>query len=420
MRHALYGLGTGSTLRYASFVRDDSAQMTKTITILGSTGSIGQQALQLLDERADEFQVVGLAAGGNVELLAQQAKQWQPQVIGLADETQYENLKTALQPQKGEQEFTGEIVVGATAATQIAAIKTQITLAAMVGIAGLTPTMAAMKHGGIIALANKEALVCAGALMLEAAKQSGATILPVDSEHSAIYQVFDFAKRHEINKLILTASGGPFRDWPADQIAKATVAQAMNHPTWRMGGKITIDSATLVNKGLELIEAHYLFGIAPEKIDIIVHPQSIIHSMVEYCDGSVLAQLGQPDMRTPLSYCLNWPQRWPTAPAPFSWQQAQEMQFLPLDSARFPAPNLARQAIASGPIAPVGLNAANEVAVAAFLANEIAFGQIVPLIAHVTELSLVKWGINTLHTIEDVLACDAQARAMATAAIAKL
>lgn len=373
------------------------------VTILGSTGSVGCSTVDLIGRDRDAYEVVALTANGNAAALAAQAVALRPEVAVVADESCYADLKDRLAG-------TGiEAAAGAAAVCEAAARPSDWVMSAIVGAAGLAPTLAAVRRGCVIGLANKETLVCAGALVMAEVARHGATLLPVDSEHSAIFQVFDFAQPRAVSRIVLTASGGPFREWEAEAMAAVTPAQAVAHPNWSMGAKISVDSATMMNKGLELIEAAHLFPLPEDRIEILVHPQSVIHSMVEYVDGSMLAQLGTPDMRTPIAYALGWPRRI-AAPSPrLDLAAVAQLTFQPPDPARFPALRLARHALQSGGCVPTLLNAANEVAVAKFLAGEIGFLDI----ARTVEGTIEKAASLPLETLDDVLAADAEARRIA-------
>jgi 1-deoxy-D-xylulose-5-phosphate reductoisomerase len=342
--------------------------MTRSITILGSTGSIGVNTLDLIG-RAEpgDFSVAGLSANRNVELLAQQAVAFQAQAVAIADPACYAELCERLSPYKID------VLSGPAGLIELAQRNADITMAAIVGAAGLEPTLAAVEQGNTIALANKECLVCAGETFMSAVAKHGTTLLPVDSEHNAIFQVLDKDRPEGVRRLILTASGGPFRETPLSVLRSVSREDALAHPVWSMGAKISIDSATLMNKGLELIEAAWLFNRPSSQIDVVVHPQSIIHSMVEYLDGSVLAQMGSPDMRTPIGYALAWPDRMDTPVEPLNFAKLGQMTFFDPDLERFPALRLARDALEAGGQASCVLNAANEVAVEAFLKGQISF-----------------------------------------------
>ena len=337
------------------------------VAILGSTGSVGCQTIDLLQRAPEKYQVVALTAHRNVAKLAEQARNLAAELAVIADPTLYDALKTALAG------TNIAVAAGPEAVVEAARRESDWVMAAIVGAAGLPATMAAARRGAVVAFANKETLVCAGPLMMDMVAQSGAKLLPVDSEHNAIWQVFDPDRLAAITRLILTASGGPFRNLSRADMALMTAQEAVKHPVWSMGAKISIDSATMMNKGLEIIEAHFLFNMPNEKIDVVIHPQSVIHSMVEYADGSVLAQMGTPDMRTPIGYTLAWPERMATPAARLDLAKIAQLTFEAPDVIRFPALTLARQALTAGGTAPAILNAANEVAVAAFLAGRIGF-----------------------------------------------
>jgi len=380
-----------------------SSHAPRRVTILGSTGSVGTQTIDLLQRDPERYQVVALTANRNVKLLAEQAKLLRAEMAVVADPAQYDALKEALAG------TNIAVAAGAQAVVEAAQAESDWVMSAIVGAAGLPPTMAAARRGTVVAFANKETLVCAGTLMMDLVAKSGATLLPVDSEHNAIYQVFEQDRRDAITRLILTASGGPFRRSSLAEMAKVTAAEAVKHPVWSMGAKISIDSATMMNKGLEVIEACFLFAMPEDKVDVIVHPQSVIHSMVEYADGSVLAQLGSPDMRTPIGYSLAWPQRMATPAAKLDLAQIGQLTFEAPDPERFPALKLARQAIRAGGTAPAILNAANEVAVQAFLDGKIGFLDIAAINADV--LGLVAHGALT--DLDVLAVADAEARAAA-------
>lgn len=384
-----------------------SEKSRKRVTVLGSTGSVGTQTLDLLQRQPEAYEVVALTANQNVALLAQQARQLQARHAVVAAEGQYAALKEALAG-------SGiEAAAGAAAVEQAAAEDSDWVMSAIVGAAGLAPTMAAVRRGAVVAFANKETLVCAGALMMELVAKTGAQLLPVDSEHNAIWQVFEQDRRDAVTRLILTASGGPFRDKTRQEMAIATAAEAVKHPIWAMGAKISIDSATMMNKGLEIIEASHLFSMPESKIDIVVHPQSVIHSMVEYADGSVLAQLGSPDMRTPIGYALAWPERMATPAARLDLVKIGQLSFEAPDPERFPCLTLAREALRAGGTAPAVLNAANEIAVAAFLAGRIGFLDI----ATINATTLEQLPVAPLRSLEQLGAIDRAARAAAEGVI---
>lgn len=373
------------------------------ITILGSTGSIGTNTIDLIERDPASYRVEALTAYRSVELLAEQARKFDARFVAIADPDKYADLKSTMSG------TDAEIAAGPDAIVEAAARDADWVMAGIVGAAGLEPTLEAARQGAVVAFANKECLVCAGDLMLEEIAQSGATLLPVDSEHNAIFQVFEFDRRATVEKIILTASGGPFRDRTRDEMKNVTPAEAVAHPNWDMGAKISVDSATMMNKGLELIEAYYLFGLPEDRIDILVHPQSIIHSMVAYVDGSVLAQLGTPDMRTPISYTLAWPQRMEAPSARLDLGDIATLTFEAPDFERFPALRLARAALKTGGSAPTILNASNEEAVAGFLAEKVGFLDI----PRIVEETLEKMPGSDIRSVEDVLAVDAEARRVA-------
>jgi 1-deoxy-D-xylulose-5-phosphate reductoisomerase len=375
-------------------------EMPRHVTVLGSTGSVGRNTVELIARDPDSYVVEALTAGRNVAHLAEQARSLRPKLAVIADPAGYGALRDALQG-------TGiEVAAGAEAVVEAALRPADWIMAAIVGAAGLEPTLAAARRGAVVAFANKECLVCAGPLMMDLVRDCGATLLPVDSEHNAIFQVFDFERRSSIRRLMLTASGGPFRQADRETMAAASPAQACAHPTWRMGAKISVDSATMMNKGLEIIEAHFLFAMPEDRIDVLVHPQSVIHSMVEYVDGSVLAQLGTPDMRTPIAFALGWPERIEAPAARLDLISAGSLTFEPPDPVRFPALRLARHALQSGGGAPTILNAANEVAVQGFLEGRIGFLDI----EAVVEETLAKMPHSRLDNLDTVRHIDMEAR----------
>ena len=374
------------------------------VTILGSTGSVGCNTLDLIARQPGAFEVEALTANGSVERLAGQARRLHAKVAVVADESRYHDLKEALAGSGVE------VAAGAQAVTEAAQRPAEWVMAAIVGAAGLASTLAAIRRGAVVALANKETLVCAGPIMTGEVTRNGATLLPVDSEHNAIFQVLDFDRLDAVDRIILTASGGPFRTSSRKAMAKVTPEQAVEHPNWDMGAKISVDSATMMNKGLELIEAHHLFGLAPDRIEILVHPQSVVHSLVAYVDGSVLAQLGQPDMRTPIAYTLAWPERMETPVERLDLAEIGQLTFERPDLERFPALNLARQALEAGGSAPTILNAANEVAVGGFLDGQLGFLDIVAFV----EQTLEAMPSRPLLGLEDVWDVDREARRLAT------
>jgi 1-deoxy-D-xylulose-5-phosphate reductoisomerase len=379
-----------------------SPERPRSVTILGSTGSVGQSTVDLIARQPESYQVNALVAGTSVDLLADQARRLRARLAVVAEPGCYRALKEALAG------TSIEAAAGAEAVCEAASRPAEWVMCAVVGFAGLAPTLAAARRGAIVALANKEALVCAGRLLTEAIDDSGGVLLPVDSEHNAIFQVFEPRQRHAIDRLILTASGGPFRNWSLADMAEATPPQALAHPNWDMGDKISIDSATMMNKGLELIEAHLLFGLPSEQVEIVVHPQSVIHSMVAYRDGSVLAQLGTPDMRVPITHALGWPARIDGPAARLDFTSLSALTFERPDSGRFPSLRLAREALVAGGFAPIVMNAANEAAVSAFLARRIGFLDI----ARVVEDVMIGWEqpSTPVQSLQEIHATDLEAR----------
>jgi len=373
------------------------------VTILGSTGSVGQNTVDLLLRNPQAFEVEALTANRNPALLAEQARALQARFAAIADPAYYPALKEALAGSKTE------TACGPQALVEAALRPSDWVMAGIVGAAGLAPTLAAIRRGVIVALANKEVLVCAGVLVMQEVIRSGATLLPVDSEHNAIWQCFDHARVETVERIILTASGGPFREKAFEDMRPVTPEEAVAHPNWRMGAKISIDSATMMNKGLELIEAHHLFRLPLERIEIIVHPQSIVHSAVVYRDGSVLAQLGSPDMRTPIAYALAWPDRIETPTKRLDLAAVGRLTFEPPDERRFPALRVAREALLHGGGCPTVLNAANETAVHAFLERRIGFLDIVETV----ERTLERVPGGKLESLDDVYNFDTSAREVA-------
>jgi 1-deoxy-D-xylulose-5-phosphate reductoisomerase len=378
------------------------------VTILGATGSIGQSTLDLIGGAPERYEVVALTGQRNVERLAAAARRYRAQLAVVGDPAAYASLKDALAG-------SGiEVAGGPQGLIEAAERSADWVMAAIVGAAGLEPTLAAVRRGAMVALATKEALICAGALLLEEVRSSGAVLLPVDSEHNAIFQAVQGQHHDSIERLFLTASGGPFRRHSLREMASATPSEAVAHPNWSMGAKISVDSATMMNKGLELIEAHHLFGLAEGQIEILVHPESIVHSLVGFRDGSVLAQLGPPDMRIPIAYTLGWPDRIPAPTPRLDLASIGQLNFEPPDFERFPALGLARAALARGGAVPAVLNAANEVAVAAFLAYRIGFLDI----AAIVEATLASCEYGKPEGLPHILAIDAAARRTAHALIA--
>ncbi len=375
----------------------------KTITILGATGSVGTSTLDLVEREPDRFRVVALTANCDVARLAAAAIRTRAELAVVADERCLADLRAAL---AGTGIRAGG---GADAIAEAASSGADWTMGAIVGCAGLKPVMAAIEQGGTVVIANKEPLVSAGDVILAAAARSGAVLLPADSEHNAIFQCFDSARPEGVRRIILTCSGGPFRDWTTERMRDVTLEQAVKHPNWSMGAKISVDSATMMNKGLELIEAARLFPIPHDRIEIVIHPQSVIHSLVDYQDGSVLAQLGPPDMRTPIAHTLAWPARMATPMAPLDLVAIGRLDFEAPDPARFPALRLAREALEAGGARPAILNAANEVAVEAFLQRRIGFLEI----AAIVEDTLSCYDPGAPDSVEAVLAIDTEARILA-------
>ncbi len=380
------------------------------IAILGSTGSVGSQTIDLISRAPEKYHVVALTAKSNVKRLAEQALALKPELVVVSEEAKYQELKEALAGTKIE------VAAGADAVTEAAARDSDWIMAAIVGAAGLPSTLAAAKRGKAIAFANKETLVCAGPIMMDMVAKYGCTLLPVDSEHNAIYQVFDATQREKIRRLIITASGGPFRAKTREEMAVMTPAQAGKHPVWNMGAKISIDSATLMNKALEVIEAAFLFQMPSEKIDVLVHPQSVIHSMVEYVDGSVLAQLGTPDMRIPIGHCLAWPERMETPAPRLDLIQTAQLTFEAPDPIKFPALRLGRESMKMGGTATAIFSAANEVAVQAFLDGKIGFLDIEKII----EATLTQSKPEALANLDVLLQADQEARAFAGEQVEKV
>ena len=380
----------------------------KKISILGSTGSIGRQTLDVISKHPDKFSVVGLSAGKNIELLREQIIKHRPLVVSVEDEESARALDSAL----GSSETS--IVHGQQGAESVAKMnEANLIVSAMVGASGLRPTLAAAKSGKDIALANKESLVIAGEVLTSEVKKNGGTLLPIDSEHSALFQALRCGERKDVKRLILTASGGPFLKTPKNELGNVSVEVALNHPTWKMGKKITIDSATLMNKGFEVIEAKWLFGFDPEQISVWIHPQSIVHSMVEYIDGSVISQMGKPDMRIPIAFAISYPQRISMNCNTVSPEGFGELSFEPVDYEQFPSLSLAFDALGEGGTMPSVLNGANEVAVSAFLSGQMEFTGIVRTVGRVMELHKTR----PANTIDAVLESDDWARSTAQSLI---
>ena len=384
--------------------------MTRTISIFGATGSVGLSTLDLVRQHRDAYHVVALTANGHAAELAALAREFDAELAVVAEESAYPALKAALAGTRTE------VAAGADALIEAARRNVDWTMAAIVGCAGLPPTMAAIEQGRTVALANKEALVSAGEVMTAAVARCGTTLLPVDSEHNAIFQCLAGSPRDRVRRIVLTASGGPFRTWSREAMANVTPEVAVKHPNWSMGAKISVDSATLMNKGLELIEAKHLFDCRPDELAVVVHPQSIVHSMVDYVDGSTIAQLGPSDMRVPIASTLAWPDRMETPCTPLDLTTIGRLDFAAPDLDRFPALGLAMAALAAGGARPAVLNASNEIAVAAFLARRIGFLDI----AHIVATVLDEYDPAAPSDVDGVLAVDGEARRIATRMVEKV
>ena len=399
--------GPDPAARQAGQIRaaSDAGAEPRRLTILGATGSIGRSTLDLIARQPDGFAVEALTAHRNVELLTRQARETGARLAAIGDPALYSALKDGLAG-------TGiEAAAGPEAVAEAAGRPADWVMAGIVGAAGLEPTLRAVRQGTVVALANKESLVCAGDFVQAEVQRCGATLLPVDSEHNAIFQVFDFGQPERVARIVLTASGGPFLKWSRQRMAAATPAEAVAHPNWDMGAKISVDSATLMNKGLEIIEAWHLFPVEKDRIAVVVHPESVVHSMVDYVDGSTLAQMGTPDMRTPIAYTLAWPERMVAPSARLDLTVVGTLTFEAPDTERFPALRLASAALEAGGAAPAILNAANEIAVAAFLDGKIPFLEI----AAIVEETLSRGPQQPIGSIDDVLAVDRTARRIAQA-----
>ncbi len=379
----------------------------KRLALLGSTGSVGEQSLAVAEAFPERYRVVALAAGRRIEKLAEQVRRFRPELVSVAEAQGAQELRERLGPE------APEIAIGNAGLEAVAAHPADLVVSGLVGAIGLAPTLSAIRAGRDVALANKEVLVTAGALVLREVQAHGVTLLPVDSEHSAIFQCLAGQRLEDVSKLILTASGGPFRSWDPARIARATVKEALNHPNWDMGPKITIDSATLMNKGLEVIEARWLFDLGPERVEVVVHPQSIVHSLVEFVDGSVLAQLGLPDMRVPIAVALAHPERLPLDLPRLDLAALGRLDFEAPDTKRFPCLELAFEALRADEAAPAVLNAANEVAVAAFLEGQLAFPEIAAANAAVLDAHARTGASTALRDLDDVAEADGWARAPA-------
>jgi 1-deoxy-D-xylulose-5-phosphate reductoisomerase len=379
----------------------------RTISVLGATGSIGTSTLDLIKRNRDRYAVGAVSANRNAKALAELARAAGAKFAAVADPAAYRELKDAL----GNSGI--EAAAGPDALVEAALYPADWVMAAISGATGLKPTLAAVERGAMVGLANKECLVCAGALFMRRAAECGTTVLPVDSEHNALFQAMASGRRGEVRRVIITASGGPFRTWSKEAIRGATREQALKHPNWSMGAKITIDSASMMNKGLEVIEAHHLFALPSEQIDVLVHPQSIVHGMVEFHDGSFVAQLGPPDMRVPIAHCLAWPERLGDAPARLDWTKVTTLAFEQPDLERFPALRLAREALEAGGAAATVLNAANEVAVAEFLAGRLQFAGIPGLVEASLDAAQGRGLTAEPASVEDALAIDHNSRRLA-------
>jgi 1-deoxy-D-xylulose-5-phosphate reductoisomerase len=382
----------------------------KTLTLLGSTGSIGVSTLDVVGRHPEKYRIHGLVAGANVDLLVQQIERFRPHVAVTATEESHKNLISRLTDAGLPRQSWPELSWGARARVEASiASEADFVMSAIVGVAGLEATYEAIRRGKRVGLANKEVLVASGKLVIEAAKKSGTELIPVDSEHNGAHQCLRAGHRSEVARLILTASGGPFRETAAERLAAVTPADALNHPTWKMGRRITIDSATLMNKGFEVIEACWLFGLSADEVDVVIHPQSSVHAMVEYIDGSVIAQVSATDMRMPIQYALTYPARDPGAVPRLDWAESRNWSFSAPDLKKFPALRLAYQALRAGGSAACTLNAADEIAVEAFLAGQISF----PSIARVVEDTLSRVPNREAGSVQEILEIDEQSRAVA-------
>jgi 1-deoxy-D-xylulose-5-phosphate reductoisomerase len=377
------------------------------VTILGATGSIGASTVDLIKREPERYRVVAVTARKSAAVLARVAREVGAQLAVVADRAAYDELKEALAG------TNIETASGEEALLEAAQRPADWVMAAISGAIGLKPTLAAIERGATVALANKECLVCAGSLFMRKAQSTGANVLPVDSEHNAIFQALGAGPREDVKRIILTASGGPFRTWSLDQIRQATPEQALRHPNWSMGQRITVDSASMMNKGLELIEAQHLFGLKPDEIDVLVHPQSVVHGLVEFRDGSVVAQLGSPDMRIPIAHCLAWPHRIDTPSARLDLARVRELTFEAPDPVRFPAVTLARKVMELGGAAPTVMNAADEIAVGAFLSGRIAFPAIVSVVEATLEAASARGLLAEPTEVDAAIAVDHVARSIA-------
>jgi 1-deoxy-D-xylulose-5-phosphate reductoisomerase len=394
--------------RKQPLARVELAPVPRTVTLLGATGSIGSSTIDLLRQEAGRYQVEAVTAHRNGAALARLAREFGARFAAVADPDAYAELKA---------ELSGsgiEAAAGSAAIVEAAQRPADWVMAAITGATSLKPTLAAAERGATVALANKECLVCAGALFMRRAAAAGATVLPVDSEHNAIFQALGAGRREDVRRIVLTASGGPFRTWPLEAIRKVTVEQALKHPTWSMGPKVTIDSATLMNKGLELIEAHHLFALETDALDVVVHAQSVVHGLVEFRDGSVVAQMGSPDMRIPIAHCLAWPVRMGTPAPRLDLARLATLTFEAPDPVRFPALALARRALAAGGAAPTILNAANEIAVREFVGRRLGFNGIPALVEATLDAAERRGAMAEPQSVEDAVAIDHTARRLAS------
>ncbi len=390
-----------------TLARFEPAALPRTVTLLGATGSIGSSTIDLLRRDAARYQVEAVTAHRNGAALARLARELGARFAAVADPAAYHDLKDGL---AGSGIEAG---AGGAALVEAAQRPAQWVMAAITGAASLEPTLAAAERGATVALANKECLVCAGALFMRSAAAAGATVLPVDSEHNAIFQALSAGRREDVRRIVLTASGGPFRTWPLEAIRTVTLEQALKHPTWSMGPKITIDSATLMNKGLELIEARHLFALEPDELDVVVHAQSVVHGLVEFRDGSVIAQMGSPDMRIPIAHCLAYPARIATPAQRLDLARISALTFEEPDPVRFPALRIARRALDAGGAAPTVLNAANEVAVAEFVGGRLGFAGISALVEATLEAAERSGATGEPQSVDQAVAIDHEARRMA-------
>ncbi|MFO1184023.1 MAG: 1-deoxy-D-xylulose-5-phosphate reductoisomerase [Bauldia sp.] len=393
-------------------MKPSAAAEPKRLTVLGATGSIGRSTFEVVEAAGGAYAIEAVTARGNAEELARLSRRHGAKLAVVAEAEAYAALKAALSG-------SGiEAAAGPRALEEAAARPADLVVAAMVGAAGLRPTLAAVHAGRAVALANKECLVSAGGVFMAAVRQRGVPLLPVDSEHNAIFQALDGSNRDAVERIAITASGGPFREWPVERIASATAADALKHPNWSMGAKVTIDSATMMNKGLEVIEAHHLFGFPAAAIEVLVHPQSVVHGIVHYADGSMIAQMAAPDMRTPIAYCLAWPRRGPSPSRRVDLARLGALTFAAPDLERFPALTIARQALAEGDRATNMMNAANEVAVAAFLDGKIGFGDIARIAGAAVEAAIRAPGGGTIAGVDEAEMLDRQGRRVASEFIA--